>query len=167
MKKLALWLLAPAAVGLLSGCATTSVQDGQTSAAYSVGDRTRVTLDEVVVSLPLKGFGYQNLHVHLAVTVNPVKNTTYSASTVSEIVQRLESRINARVVEALYEKKQPALEDTPALRGEVAWAGQQVVDDAMRKWQHGSEYEVKVIVVSMYWTDASVGRSAANRRTWW
>src|SRR6516162_3158625 len=150
-QKLALGLFVIAMVELFSGCATTPIQEGQTSAAYSIGDGTRVTLDEVVVSLPLKGYSaYQNLHVHLAATVNPVKSTTYSAYTVSEIIQRLESRINARVVAALYEQKQPALEDMSGLRAEVARIGQQVVDDAMRKWQHGSEYDVKVIVVSMY-----------------
>ena len=109
--------------GLLGGCATVPNQEGQISSAYSVGDRTRIALDEVVVSLPLKGMGtYQNLHVHLAATVNPVKSTIYSAYTVSEIVQRLEARINARVVEVLYEQKEPSLEDTPLCAPK--WRGQ-------------------------------------------
>src|ERR1051326_6895528 len=150
------------AVALLSGCATAPAPEGQISAAYAVGDRTRVALDEVVVSLPLKGVGtYQNLHVHLAATINPVKSTPYSSYTVSDIIQRLEARINARLLEVLSELKQPAIEDMAALRTQAAREAQAVVDDAMRRWQHGPEYEVKILVVSLYWTDNSVGRASA------
>src|SRR5437764_911036 len=132
------------ATGLMCGCVTSPAPEGQTSLAYAVGDRTRVALDEIIVSLPLKGAAqpYQNLHVGLAATINPVKTTVYSSYTVTDILQRLEARIGARLVEVLSSTKQQSLDDMPVLRDQAAREAQAVVDDAMRRWQHGSEYEV-------------------------
>ena len=164
-----LGFVAVIAVGWMCGCVTSPAPEGQTSYAYAVGDRTRVTLDEVIVSLPLKGAtqSYQNLHVGLAATVNPVKTTRYDAYTVADVFQRLEARIGARLVESLSGMKEQSLEDMPALRAQVAREAQTVVDEAMQRWKHGSEYEVKVLVVSLYWTDPSVGRTPTVRRSWW
>jgi hypothetical protein len=170
MKKLSMFgLIAVAAAGLMNGCVTSPAPEGQTSYAYAVGDRTRVTLDEVIVSLPLTGAtqSYQNLHVDLAATINPLKKTPYGPYTVTDILQRLEARIGARVVESLSGMKQQSMDDMPALRSQVAREAQAVVDEAMQRWQHGSEYEVKILVVSLYWTDASVGRTPTVRRWWW
>ncbi len=157
------------AVGLMCGCITSPAPEGQTSLAYALGDRTRVNLDEVVVSLPLKGAAqpYQNLHVGVAATINPVKTTAYSSYTLTDILQRLEARISARLVEVLGDVKQQSLDDMPALRAQVAREAQVVVDQAMQRWQHRSEYEVKILVVSLYWTDGSVGRAPSVRRWLW
>ena len=158
-----------AAAGLMCGCVTSPAPQGQAYSAYAIGDRMRVALDEVIVSLPLKGAPrpYQNLHVGLAATVNPVKPTMYAPYTVSDILQRLDPRISARVVEVLSGMKGQSLDDMPALRVQVAREAQSVVDDAMQRWQHGSEYEVKILVVSLYWTDPSVGRAPTVLRSWW
>jgi hypothetical protein len=128
-----------------------------------------VALDEIVVSLPLKGATgpYQNLHVGLAAAINPVKTTYEGAYTVGDILQRLEARIAARVVEVLSSEKNISLEQMPELRDQVARDAQAVVDEAMQRWKHGNEYEVKVLVTSLYWTDGSVGRVPASRRWWW
>src|SRR5206468_7084109 len=165
-RSLLLGFVAAATMGLVCGCVTSPAPQGQTSLAYEVGDRTRVTLDEVVVSLPLKGAAqpYQNLHVGLAGTINPVKTTVYSSYTVTDILQRLEARIGARLVETLSGLKQRSLDDMPLLRAQAARDAQAVVDEAMQRWQHGSEYEVKILVVSLYWTDGSVGRAPSARR---
>jgi hypothetical protein len=126
-------------------------------------------MDEVVVSMPLKGAAqpYQNLHIGLAGTINPVKTTVYSSYTVTDILQRLEARISARLVGTLGGLKQQSLDDMPLLRAQVEHEAQAVVDEAMQRWQHGSEYEVKILVVSLYWTDGSVGRAPNTRRWWW
>ncbi len=136
--------------------------------AYEIGDRARVTLDEVIVSLRLKGTTqpYQNLHVGLAAAVNPAKTTLYNSYTVANIIERLEARINARLVEVLSGLREESLDDMPTLRLLVAREAQAVVDDAMQHWQHGSEYDVKILVVSLYWADASVGRAPPVRRGW-
>jgi len=106
-----------------------------------VGDRTRVALDEVVVSLPMKATAqpYQNLHVGLAATINPVKTTLHDPYTVSGIIQRLDARIGARVVEFLTGVKGQSLDDMPLLRAQIARAAQAVVDEGMHRWQHGSD----------------------------
>jgi hypothetical protein len=110
---------------------------------------------------------YQNLHIGLAGTVNPVKTTAYSSYTITDILQRLEARIGARLVEVLGALKQQSLDDMPRLRAQAAREAQAVLDAAMQQWQHGSEYEVKILVVSLYWTDGSVGRASNPRRSWW
>ena len=158
-----------AAAGLTGGCITSPAPEGQAYSAYAVGDRTRVALDEVVVSLPFIGASqpYQNLHVGLAATVNPVKATMYRPYTVTDILERLDARISARVVEVLSNLKAQSLDDMPALRAQVAQEAQAVVDEAMQRWQHGSDYEVKIRVVSLYWTDPSVGRAHTVLRSWW
>jgi hypothetical protein len=152
----------------MSGCVTSPTTEEQAYLAYSVGDRTRVTFDEIVASLSLKNANglYQNLHVTLAATVNPVK-TTHDPYMVAGILQRLDARISARVVEVLTGLNGQSLEETPRLGAQIATEAQSVVDQAMRQWQHGSEYEVKILVVSLYWTDTSVGRIPTPRRSSW
>ena len=154
-----------------SACGCVTVPPAETQASYgsAVGDRTRISLDEIVVSLPLKGSTgpYQNLHVALAAAVNPVKTTIQSPYTVADILQRLDARISARVLETLLDTRGHSVDDAAALRNRIAHEAQSVVNEAMQHWQHGTEYEVKVLVVSLYWTDGSVGRPAASRRVWW
>ena len=87
--------------------------------------------------------------------------------TVTDILQRLEARIGARLVETLGGLKQQSLDDMPLLRAQAARDAQAVVDEAMQRWQHGSEYEVKILVVALYWTDGSVGRAPSARRRLW
>ncbi|MFO1475084.1 MAG: hypothetical protein U1F98_00360 [Verrucomicrobiota bacterium] len=157
--------------GLMCGCATTPAPEGQAYSASYVGDRSRVSLDEIVVSLPLKGAAqpYQNLHVGLAATINPVRAgaTSYGMYSVTDILQRLEARIGACLVESLAGMKEQSIDNLQELRGRIVWEAQSVVDEAMKHWQHGADYDVKVLVVSLYWTDASVGRAPVVRRGWW
>lgn len=164
-----LGVIALVTAGLMCGCVTTPAPEGKAYPGYLVGDRTRVYLDEVVVSLPLKGATqpYQNLDVGLAAPVNPVKTTPYRPYSVRDILERLEARIAARVVECLSNVKELSLDNKPELRVRVAQEAQAVVDDAMRQWEFGADYEVKVLVVSFYRTEASVGRTPAADRQWW
>jgi hypothetical protein len=167
-KSFVLKLAALAGASLLCGCITTPGPKGQTSYAYELGDRAQLAFDEVVVSQRLKDSPqpYQNLHVGLTATINPLKTSVYEPYTVSDVLQRLQARIDARVVEALSGREQ-SLTDMPTLRARVEQEAQAVVDEAMQRWKHGAEYQVKVLVVSLYWTDASVGRAPAARRGWW
>jgi hypothetical protein len=155
---------------LLSGCATMPQTEQAVSYAYAVGDRGQITLEEVVVSLPLRddsAHAYQNLHVGLAAIVNPKKTTRYDPSTVEQIVRRLEARLAARELEVLNALGSQSLSGMQALRQRLASEAQAVVDDALQHWEHGPEYRVDVVVVALYWTDASVGRTTQPRRGWW
>jgi hypothetical protein len=168
-KSIIFGFIAATFMSLLCGCLTSPAPEGAAYSAYAVGDRTRVALDEVVVSLPMKGATqpYQNLHVGLAATINPVKTTLHEPYTVSGIIQRLEARIGARVLEFLSGTKVQSLDDMASLRAQIAREAQNVVDEGMHRWQYGSDYDVKVLVVSLYWTDASVGRTPTIRHSWW
>ncbi len=156
-------------IAVLSGCVTSPQTGGTTSSAYAVGDRGQITLDEVVVSLPLRGVAspYQNLHIGLAAIVNPQKVTLYDPNTVEQIVRRLEARISSRLLESLSGLGQQVIDDLPALRKRIASDAQNVVDSALQQWQHASEYRVEVVVVALYWTDSSVGRAAQQKRWLW
>jgi hypothetical protein len=155
-------------IALASGCVTTPPTEGTTS-AYSVGDRARVIFDEVVVSLPLRGANvpYQNLHVAPAAVVN-VRKTTYSSPNQAEqILRRLESRVASRLSEVLASLGEQSLSDTAVLRRKILAEAQVVVDEALRQWEHGADYRVEIVIASLYWTDASVGRLQQQRGLWW
>ena len=150
------------------GCVTSPVTPGTTVSAYSVGDRARVAFDEVVVSLKMheSTAPYQNLHVALAAFANPSKPTLASNYDAETILRRLETRLTARVSESLSNLGEQSL-DTRELRMKILSEGQSVINDALRQWEHGSEYRVELVISSLYWTDASVGRVAQQRASWW
>jgi len=140
---------------------------------YDVGDRSQLNLDEVVVSLPVRGEAkpYQNLHIDLAATINPAKTTLQTSLDVSDILQRLQARIDSRLVEVfgdLAMTTQQSTTDMSGLRTRAVAEAQKVVDEAMKQWKYGADYEVKILVVSLYWTDGSVGRARREPRPiWW
>jgi hypothetical protein len=41
---------------------------------------------------------------------------------------------------------------------------QAVVDEALRQWEYGADYKVDIVIASLYWTDASVGRQQREGR---
>ena len=156
-------------VALAAGCVTSPPAEGTAASAYAVGDRARVMFDEVVVSLPLRGANapYQNLHVAPAAVVN-VRRTTYSSTyQAQDILRRLEIRVAARLSEVLSSLGEQSLSETGALRRRILTEAQTVVDEALRQWEHGSDYRVEMVITSLYWADASVGRSQQQQRGWW
>jgi hypothetical protein len=167
--KIRIFTMCTAVVCVAAGCVTTPQNGGQVESAYAIGDRAQITLDEVVVSMPLRGGNgpYQNLHIGLGALVNPQKTTLYNPYTVEGIVRRLESRIASRLVEKLTGMGQQSVEDLAMLRKIIGSEAQGIVESGLQHWQHAPEYRVEVVVVSLYWTDASVGRPAQQRRSWW
>jgi hypothetical protein len=156
------------ATALLSGCVTAPPREGAAVSAYSVGDRGRVTFEEVVVSLRLSGANapYQNLHVALAAFVNPLKPTLSSPYDAEGILRRMETRVIARVSESLSDLGEQSL-NTRELRKRILGEGQSVINDALRQWEHSSDYRVELVIASLYWTDASVGRLQQQKTGWW
>lgn len=154
---------------VLSGCVTVpSSTDTTTSASY-VGDRGRVAFDEIVVSLPFSGANgpYQNLHLVLAASVNPRKVTLSNPYEVEQILRRIEARVSARVSSQLSQLSQQSLATINQLREKARDEAQAVVEDTLRRWQHGGDYQIEVLVVNLYWTDASAGRAPSQQRGWW
>jgi hypothetical protein len=157
---------------LLAGCVSSPTPAEGTVSAYSVGDRGRVTFDEVVVSLPFRAAdgtgvpGYQNLHVVPAAVVNVRRTTPSDAYEVENILQRLEIRVTARLSEVLSKLPPQSLNDTAKLRETVIREARAVVNEGMAQWEHGEDYRVEMVIASLYWTDSSVGRSAQQRGRW-
>jgi hypothetical protein len=171
-------------ISLGAGCVSTPPPAQATVSAYSVGDRGRVTFDEVVVSLPFRSGdagtvqGYQNLHVVPAALVNerrrtPSRTDAYSSgytpsspAEVEGILQRLELRVNARLSEVLSILPPQSLNDTVNLRDLVIKEARAVVNEGMAQWEHGEDYRVEMVIASLYWTDSSVGRVSQSRGRW-
>jgi hypothetical protein len=155
----------------LTGCVTTPTRtEGQTVSAGAVGDRGRVAFDEVVVSLRFSGppHAYHNLHVATAAVVNPVRTTLANQYDVHGILQRVETRVAARLTEVLSGVGEQTIDKTRSLRPLILKEAQEIVDDAMRRWQFGNDFKVEVVITSLYWTDPSVGKPAASGgRGWW
>jgi hypothetical protein len=127
--------------------------------------------DEVVVSVPLREVKapYQNLHISVAVLVNP-QRISYSKSyyDVEHILKRLEGRTSARLLEMFNGQGDLSLEGMDRLRLRIQTEAQTLVDQAFRQWEHGADYRAEVIVTSLYWTDPSVGRALQSQRGgWW
>ena len=153
----------------LAGCVTTPTPAEGLASAYSVGDRARTAFDEVVVSLqmPEANAPYQNLHVAVTAFINPIRKTPADPWQAQEIVQRCEPRIAVRLSRVLGSQAATSLHEAKRLRELARSEAQAVVDEAMKRWEHGPDYQVEVAVASLYWTDASVGQSAQARRGWW
>lgn len=184
-----LTLLTPLSVVLLtlSGCVTHTTPTATptaatTSYASELGDQNFLSLDEIVVSLPLRGTNqaYHNLHLSLAVVINPVtesvsRNDPVSSSSksysyeVEGLVRRLGPRINATVSGALTNGggQHHDIAQTNVIRKEAVSTAEAVLTEALRNWKYAADYKIEVIVLNSYWTDASVGRLHSGSAPRW
>jgi hypothetical protein len=151
----------------IAGCFTLP-QGGGSGAGY-VGDRTSFSLNEVVASVVVAGAAkpYQNLHIGLAAIINPRRTSWYDPSDVRSLLKRLEARVDARVVETLLAVGPIQVSGLASLRTRLEQEAQIVVDQALAGWKHADEYEVRVVVASLYLTNGSVGRPPPKDAWWW
>lgn len=150
-----------------TGCTLPQGPGGGSGAGY-LGDRSSVGLDEIVVSVPSEGTPpFRNLHVGLAAIINPRDVSLYTPTEVESVVMRTQARLDARLVEVLLAAGPVRIGDLPTLRQRLAQEAQAVVDNVLAAWKHADEYQVTVVVVSLYFTDGSVGRQPTRGRTWW
>jgi hypothetical protein len=158
-----------ASFGMLSaGCVHSPATAQPTSYASMLGDRANVELDEIVISLPLQGSRalYQNLHVSLAVIINPVRETSGSPYEIESLVRRLDARLRARLVDVLTTAGEQSLSSTVALRHRIVAEANPILEKALANWKYAPDYKVELVVSGLYWTDASVGRPLAHSRGW-
>jgi hypothetical protein len=162
------WLLL-GLTALLAGCVTTPTTTETSKASY-VGDRGGVTLDEVVVSVPINAATppqYHNLHVTVAALVNPKHTTFQQPYEVEAILHRAQPRIAAHLSESLSALGQQSLFPVDRVRKHVQTEAQATIDQVIRQWKGARDYTVEIVVVNLYWTDSSVGRATQQRRGWW
>jgi hypothetical protein len=162
-------ICAGALVGLIGCGSTPPAGEGELASAYAIGDRARVGFDEIVVSLPFRGINtpYQNLHVSLTAFVNPIRKSDGTEWDVQRILRSSEGRIMTRLSERLGEQGEQSLAQNRKLRELIVAEARPIVDEAMKRWEHGSDFKVELAVSSLYWTDSSVGRPTAGGRSWW
>jgi hypothetical protein len=155
------------ALGMSYGCVTEPTPaDGTASYAYAVGDRERVAFDEIVVSLKLNDdpAPYENLHVALTAFVNPRRATKASLGDAESIVRRCERRLTVHVTATLSSLGPQTLVNGQKVRQDVKTEAQEIVDDAMKQWKDGGDFQVEIAVASWYWTSSSVGRVSPTQR---
>ncbi len=152
---------------VLLGCVTAPPppQGGQVS-AYSVGDRVKVSYDEVVVTA-WRGDNtgkLMNLHVSIAAAANPIRPTRAGPYDAQSIIQACENRVAAEVNQDKAGLQLPTIEAERAFRAAVLDDAKRVIESAMKQWEFGDDFKVEVMVTSYYWTDLTVGRVLSNRR---
>jgi hypothetical protein len=162
-------LICVVACFLFSGCAVVTTMEGKTSSASSIGDRHTVSLDEIVVSVPVpdKPDQYQNLHVFFSAIVDSEKSDwDLDAYEVGRMVGRLSTRLSASTVEKLLEFGPVSVKDFSSIRKQLVSTAQQTFDSAFSKWTRAAEFKVEIVIVSLYLTDASVGKEREPGRFW-
>jgi len=164
MKLSILTVLAPV---LLAGCVTVPSDSNQISSASYVGDRGGVPLQEVVAAVSSKGDpkAFMNVHVTLAAIINPKQTTLSDLQDVKSIIYRLSPRISSTVVTVIQGAPVSA-EDLGSLRDKITGAANRILSGEFSKWTSSSDYDVQIVVTSLYLTNGSVGRSVEGRQ-WW
>jgi hypothetical protein len=151
-------------VGLLSSYLVGGAKDGLESSASYIGDRSSVFFREVLAAVSVEGAARpnQNLHIAMAAIVNPVKSSDDTAPA-EQIIRRQEARIASEVLAVALASPTLNARELKTLRVTLASAGQAVIEKAMSQWKHGSLFEVRIVVTSLYFTDPSVAPSGPAR----
>ena len=120
------------------------------------------------MSLPFRGSNapYHNLHVALAVFANPTRETSGSPYEVESLVRRLDARIGSQLSSMLAQAGTQSLDSMPALRDSIVKEAEKMLTRVLQGWKYAADYKVEVVVHSLYWTDASVGKSPRSGRGW-
>lgn len=161
-------ILAGAAIALLAGCTVVPNDANRIDSAAYVGARSSLSLDELVVAIPCERapLGVANLHISLAGIINAKKTSLGKTDEVRAILFRSSPRIAAAIV-AIVQEQSAAARDLGTLRLLVAREADRVFADDFNKWTAASDFDVQLVVTSLYLTNGSVGRSPPSGRTWW
>ena len=115
---------------------------------------------EVVVAVPVEGAHqvYQNMHVQLVAIVTPLDAAIYDPSSIRVMLDRLEPRACSEVMKVLTDSPTISPHKLDQVREAVLAKIQPVIRQTLHEWPHANQYDVEVVIVSMYWTDSTVGR---------
>lgn len=151
---------------LLAGCNGLSGPDYK-DASY-IGDSHSVSLDEVVVSVQVsdKPEQYQNLHVFFSAIINTDKQLWYQYE-VEDIVRRSETRLSSLIVKEISNLGVVSMKDLSSIRRQLVSKAQQTFDSAFSKWSRSDEFKVEFVIISLFLTDASVGKTRVEKTRFW
>ncbi len=154
------------AMAVLAGCSTTPpVPASPKSPASQVALATCVYFRETIASVPVEGAHqvYQNLHVGLAALVTARDPAVYVPLQAESLARRLEPKLAAEVVKTLTDGPTISPHKLDHVRDEIAAKVQASAADYLAQWPDAAPYAVEVVIVSMYWTDSTVGRHDLGR----
>ena len=151
----------------LAGCSSMSIPEGKTPYASYIGDQYSLSMNEVVVSVPIAGKPeqYQNLHVFFAAIINTEKSS-WDQYEVASIIRRSSTRLSSVIVHELSELGEISVKNLPSIRKQLVSQAQQAFDSSFSKWTRSVEFKVEIVIVSFFLTDGSVGKTTRNR-FWW
>jgi len=152
--RLALFVLV---VSFLSGCVSMPSRHDQNYSSAKVGDRASYDFNKVVVMVPSPNApeGFLNLHIQLSAAINPKRVTLAGHDEVRDIVWRMFPRLAATVTETVQAQPDP-LSDLKTLREKIRGDVERVFRAEFCKWAFADDYEVRIEVVSMHFTNGSV-----------
>ena len=158
MQKFSLLLCLPL---MLGGCISVPPPAGETYSASYVGDRDSVSIAEVVVSVPAENNPdqFRNLHVAFSALINAQKVSTGNQYDVEGIIRRSRTRISSEMVGEISDKGVIGIKDLGSLRKILEQNAQSTFDSIFSKWSHADDFEVKIVITSIYFTDGSVGKT--------
>ncbi len=164
MKQLAFVVIA---VVLLAGCTSVPSDTNRISSASYVGDSAGMSIEEVVVAVPCKEVqsGFVNVHVVLTGIINPKKTSLSNTWDVQSILSRLSPRISSAVTVVIQQEPAPT-ENLIDLRDRIVKVANRVFAGEFSKWTSAEDYDVQIVVTSLYLTNGSVGRSGSGHSRW-
>jgi hypothetical protein len=124
-------------------------------------------LDEIIASVPVEGANqpYQNLHVGLTALVTPRTAIPCDPEEVEAALHVFGPRISAAVLKLVTDSPTLSPHKLDHFRDDLAEAAQKAGAQAFARWPHAADCEIEVVVVSLYWTDSSVGRGERVKRS--
>ena len=141
---------------LVLGCAR--VPGMQPSMPSYVGNKYSTRLLRVTVPVAVAGKAGQvrDLHITLDAIINPTKDTPFTVLDVKGILNRSESRISAKVVEAIVANPVLDVAKMAELRIRIMTAAQTALDEAYSKWKYADAFQVEIVVTSLSLSDVAV-----------
>jgi hypothetical protein len=96
---------------------------------------------------------WYNLHVTLGAIINPRSATFSTPYELTDIISRSKARMDARVVDIV--SMSGPISDLSALKRQIADAAQSVFGSAYAKWEKAKDYQVEIVVTSLYLTEVA------------
>ncbi len=143
------------------GCATLPPPQGQTSKAGYVGDYDSILLKEIIVAVPtgIIENQYSNLHLSFSALINPKEVTIGSTYDVRRIVHRFSARLSSIIVKDILAYEKITVQDLPSLRDKLIEKAQIEFNKMFSKWTYSKNFDVEIVLSSIFLTDGSVGSS--------
>lgn len=153
---------------LMASCATLPPSQNLTSKASYVGDYFTTQFSDIIVSVPTglaiptgnENKPHENLHLSFSALINPKEGSLSSKYDAGDIVRRYYERLASNIVEEILSYGEVKIQDLPNLRNKILQKAQSDFDKMFSKWSHSNDFEVEIVLTSIYFSDECSTRSA-------